>query len=88
MIIVPLKGYENQTRLKSVACIFVLSAIAYGGEGLKEVFTPQIVSPWWQVAVNPMDHKYAAQNQSPVDFAICRQRTGPGNSGPASASQS
>lgn len=76
MRIVPLKGYGNQTRLISVACIFVLSAIAYGGEGLKEVFTPQIVSPWWQVAGNPMDHKYAAQNQEPVDFAVWQAADG------------
>ena len=36
----------------------------------KDVPIPQIVGPWWPVAGNPMDHKYATERQEPVDFAI------------------
>ena len=57
-------------RLTSLACIFLLSAVACGGEGLKEISIPQIDGPWWQVAGNPMDHKYATERQEPVDFAV------------------
>ena len=37
---------------------------------------PQIDSEWWQVAGNPMDHKYASDRQEPVDFAIWQARDG------------
>jgi len=32
--------------------------------------TPQIDGDWWQVAGNPMDHKYATKMQEVVDFAV------------------
>ena len=37
---------------------------------------PQIDGPWWQVAGNPMDHKYATDKQEPVDFAVWQAADG------------
>ena len=37
---------------------------------------PQIDGQWWQVAGNPMDHKYATKNQEPVDFAVWQAADG------------
>ena len=37
---------------------------------------PQIEGPWWQVAGNPMDHKYATAKQEPVDFALWQAADG------------
>ena len=41
-----------------------------------DVPVPQIEGPWWQVAGNPMDHKYATQKQEPVDFAVWQAADG------------
>jgi hypothetical protein len=58
--------------------IFVLAigAIGHGGQVSQEVSTPQIEGPWWQVAGNPMDHKYATERQEPVDFAVWQAADG------------
>jgi hypothetical protein len=37
---------------------------------MKKFLMPQIDGDWWQVADNPMDHKYAVERQEPVDFAV------------------
>ena len=37
---------------------------------------PQIEGPWWPVAGNPMDHKYATVKQEPVDFAVWQAADG------------
>lgn len=42
----------------------------------KVVPVPQIDGPWWQVAGNPMDHKYATEKQEPVDFAVWQAADG------------
>jgi len=59
-----------------VAAIFIL-AIAIGvGRATTDVPVPQIDGPWWQVAGNPMDHKYATERQEPVDFAVWQAADG------------
>ena len=40
------------------------------------VLAPQIDGPWWQVAGNPMDHKYSTEKQEPVDFAVWQAADG------------
>jgi hypothetical protein len=57
-------------KLTLLICTLALGTIAHAGEKARGVLTPHIEAPWWQVAGNPMDHKYAAQNQEPVDFAV------------------
>ncbi len=42
----------------------------------EQILMPQIVGEWWQVAGNPMDHKYATQRQEPVDFAVWQAADG------------
>jgi hypothetical protein len=42
----------------------------------KNVPIPQIDGPWWQIAGNPMDHKYATPKQEPVDFAVWQAADG------------
>jgi hypothetical protein len=48
----------------------VLLLPAAAGAVPKGVAAPRIDGPWWQVAGNPMDHKYATDKQEPVDFAV------------------
>jgi len=40
------------------------------------VAVPTIEGPWWQVAGNPTDHKYATEKQEPVDFALWQAADG------------
>jgi len=53
-----------------------LGPVGHGGQLPVEVSVPQIEGPWWQVAGNPMDHKYATQRQEPVDFAVWQAADG------------
>jgi len=57
------------------ATIAVLSASSVTGAS-RSVPVPQIDGPWWQVAGNPMDHKYATAKQEPVDFAVWQAADG------------
>ncbi|MHC4174732.1 MAG: glycoside hydrolase family protein [Planctomycetota bacterium] len=57
-------------------CIFALSAIGQGSEKSEQILIPQIDGQWWQVAGNPMDHKYATERQEPVDFAVWQAADG------------
>jgi len=59
-----------------VVSAFVQGALAYGGQLSEQVLVPQIDGPWWQVAGNPMDHKYATERQQPVDFAVWQAADG------------
>jgi hypothetical protein len=63
-------------RLMTVLCGSILATAAYAGQKSGDVLIPQIEGPWWQVADNPMDHKYAAERQEPVDFAIWQAADG------------
>jgi hypothetical protein len=45
-------------------------------EKSEQILIPQIDGQWWQVAGNPMDHKYATERQEPVDFAIWKAADG------------
>jgi len=55
---------------------FAWMAAVYGGQPSEQVIVPQIDGPWWQVAGNPMDHKYATEKQEPVDFAVWQAADG------------
>ena len=59
-----------------VICIVVLGTAICGDEGSKQVLMPQIDGQWWQVAGNPMNHKYATERQEPVDFAVWQAADG------------
>ncbi|MDT8300745.1 MAG: hypothetical protein RQ760_04615 [Sedimentisphaerales bacterium] len=50
--------------------IFAFSITIYGNEDSDPDLVPRISGQWWQVAGNPMDHKYATERQQPVDFAV------------------
>lgn len=63
-------------RLMTVLCGSILATAAYAGQKSGDVLIPQIEGTWWQVADNPMDHKYAADRQEPVDFAIWQAADG------------
>jgi hypothetical protein len=70
---------ENNTmkrRLMSVVWMAVLNTIVYGAERPKNFSVPQTDGQWWQVAGNPMDHKYATERQEPVDFAVWQAADG------------
>jgi hypothetical protein len=58
--------------------IFVLvpGAVVFGGPLSQRIRVPQIDGPWWQVAGNPMDYKYATERQEPVDFAVWQAADG------------
>ncbi|MHC4424579.1 MAG: glycoside hydrolase family protein [Planctomycetota bacterium] len=56
--------------------IFALGIAVYGDEVSEQVLVPQIDGQWWQVAGNPMDHKYATERQEPVDFAVWQAADG------------
>jgi hypothetical protein len=59
--------------LAAAASILILSS-ANGAPG--DVPVPQIDGPWWQVASNPRDHRYATAKQEPVDFAVWQAADG------------
>jgi hypothetical protein len=50
--------------------VFALCTVAQADNLSKSILMPQIEGEWWQVAGNPMDHKYATEKQEPVDFAV------------------
>jgi len=56
--------------------VFVSSFVTAAGAGPASIAVPQIDGPWWQVAGNPMDHKYATEKQQPVDFAVWQAADG------------
>ncbi len=56
--------------------VLALGAVVHGGQLSEQVLVPQIDGRWWQVAGNPMDHKYAAEKQEPVDFAVWQAADG------------
>lgn len=49
---------------------FALAGAGGAVSAAPRVAVPQIDGSWWQVAGNPMDHKYATEKQEPVDFGI------------------
>jgi hypothetical protein len=55
---------------------FALGLTVHTAGGCESVLVPQIKGDWWQVAGNPMDHKYAAERQEPVDFAVWQAADG------------
>jgi len=55
---------------------FALGAAGYGSEISRDVLVPQIDGEFWQVAGNPMDHKYATERREPVDFALWQAADG------------
>jgi hypothetical protein len=58
------------------AILLVVSFLSRAGAVPQAVPVPQIDGPWWRVAGNPMDHKYATQKQEPVDFAVWQAADG------------
>ena len=61
----------------AVLAIISMPALVSRAAGEPEaVLVPQIDGPWWQVAGNPIDHKYATDKQEPVDFAVWRAADG------------
>ncbi|MBN1511431.1 MAG: hypothetical protein JXB13_05405 [Phycisphaerae bacterium] len=65
------------TALTAILCLISISAVAGAESSLSgNVPVPQIDGPWWQVAGNPMDHKYATEKQQPVDFAVWQAADG------------
>ena len=56
--------------------IFAFGITVYARENFKQVLMPQIDGPWWQVAGNPMEHKYATERQEPVDFSVWQAADG------------
>jgi hypothetical protein len=58
----------------AIVSVASLAGIAHAAP--KTVPVPQIDGPWWQVAGNPMDHKYATDRQEPVDFAVWQAADG------------
>jgi hypothetical protein len=57
-------------------CLVTLGWIIQSGCETREILVPQIDGEWWQVAGNPMDHKYATERQEPVDFAVWQAADG------------
>ena len=41
--------------------VFVLVKFAHTANASESIMVPQIEGEWWQVAGNPMDHKYATE---------------------------
>jgi len=54
----------------TASALLLLIAVHAAGAKPPQVPRPQIDGDWWQVAGNPMDHKYATDKQQPVDFAV------------------
>jgi hypothetical protein len=64
----------NYGRTLILLSILSLTCTAVGApEGAR---MPAIEGPWWQVAGNPTDHKYATEKQEPVDFAVWQAADG------------
>ena len=49
---------------------------ALASNASESIPVPQIEGQWWQVAGNPMEHKYATERQEPVDFAVWQAADG------------
>jgi hypothetical protein len=62
--------------LMLLVCVFAWAGPVNAAGQSKRVPRPQIEGPWWQVAGNPQDHKYATPNQEPVDFAVWQAADG------------
>jgi hypothetical protein len=61
----------------AVVCTVVIAIVAGSAGGTaRDVPAPQIDGSWWQVAGNPMDHKYATEKQEAVDFAVWQAADG------------
>ena len=67
---------KTKTYVTLLALILALLLTDTAGALPENVPTPQIEGPWWQVAGNPMDHKYATERQEPVDFAVWQAADG------------
>ncbi len=64
----------KRERILTLLSILSLPCTAMGApEGAR---MPTIEGPWWQVAGNPTDHKYATEEQEPVDFAVWQAADG------------
>lgn len=62
--------------LRQLVLVMMLGTVTHGQKLSEEVAVPQIDGPWWHVAGNPMDHKYATERQEPVDFAVWQAADG------------
>ncbi len=56
--------------------VFALVIVTHAANASESILVPQIEGEWWQVAGNPMDHKYATERQEPVDFAVWQAADG------------
>jgi hypothetical protein len=64
------------TRVRSFMMVSLLLFAGVAAAVPKTALAPRIDGPWWQVAGNPMDHKYATPRQEPVDFAVWQAADG------------
>lgn len=62
--------------IRQLVLAFVLGVAGHAAQLSEHACVPQIDGPWWQVAGNPMDHKYATERQEPVDFAVWQAADG------------
>jgi len=62
--------------LRILISFFAIIIFAYKANATESILAPQIDGEWWQVASNPMDHKYSIERQEPVDFAIWQAADG------------
>jgi len=60
----------------TTSALLLLIAVHAAGAKPPQAPRPQIEGDWWQVAGNPMDHKYATEKQQPVDFAVWQAADG------------
>jgi len=65
-----------KSTFRKLISFVLLASIAHGEQLSEQVAVPRIQGPWWQVAGNPMDHKYATERQEPVDFAVWQAADG------------
>jgi len=63
-------------RVVTVSALLLSIATQSAGARSARVAVPQIDGDWWQVAGNPMDHKYATAKQQPVDFGVWQAADG------------
>jgi len=62
--------------LRTLTPFFALVTFTLTANASESILVPQIDGEWWQVAGNPMDHKYATERQEPVDFAVWQAADG------------
>jgi len=65
---------KNISRI--IMSITVLNVAAITAKASEQTLVPQIEGQWWQVAGNPMDHKYSNDRQEPVDFGVWQAADG------------